>query len=179
MSGLQRTLSAAEAELTRHKCICGAELKVKPVSMPDDTSRAVVPEHDTGVAPAPAKRASKAKVKEEPKEYVEYTAKDALAEAGGYSIYVDCVNARISLQPFSDYVGALAADVAANFNLPDVRLAPSDSALGFGRWKGALAAAARDNPPVGAYYARSGDELGDAVWQALELGAKEFVRGVR
>lgn len=69
-----------------------------------------------------------------------------------------------------------AADkLAADNKLADLRLAPGEHALGFGRWRGALAAKVRELNPSGICVIRSGD-LTDAVIEVLSADADMVIR---
>jgi hypothetical protein len=76
------------------------------------------------------------------------------------------------------YVADLAAKAASAAGVPDVRMAPKDSPLAFGGWKGALAAAARQNPPKGICHVAPGD-LADAVIEGLAPLASMTIRHTR
>ncbi len=79
------------------------------------------------------------------------------------------------------YVAMLAQKIAEACNAPDIR-ASDDKRLGFGKWKGALAAAARQNPPRGIFQISTADsDFASVVVEALSpLCAPGFpVRGTR
>lgn len=76
------------------------------------------------------------------------------------------------------YVHDLATKAANAAGVPDVRMASKDSPLAFGGWKGALAAAARQNPPKGICHVARG-ELADAVIEGLAPIASMVVRPSR
>lgn len=90
-------------------------------------------------------------------------------------LYVNCTP-RSAVQDLSIYVAELAGKLALVAGCSDVRMADGQSPLGFGKWKGALAAAARENPPKGPCTIFSGD-LTDPVIEALSAIAIEVVRG--
>ncbi len=73
----------------------------------------------------------------------------------------------------SPFVLDLAQKVAAKHGLADVRLAPQEHALAFGRWKAIIAGAALAECPTGICAIRSG-ELSDPVIEALS-GVADFV----
>lgn len=90
-------------------------------------------------------------------------------------LYVNCFPRRPA-QDLSAYISDLCAKLALSAGLSDVRLADGQNPLGFGKWRGALAAAARENPPKGSCVIVSGD-LADPVIEALSAIAVEVVRG--
>jgi hypothetical protein len=73
------------------------------------------------------------------------------------------------------YVAEIAAKLGESVPMRDVRLAPKDSPLAFGGWKGAIAQAVRQNPPSGLCYIARG-ELADAAIEALIPLASIVVR---
>ena len=79
------------------------------------------------------------------------------------------------------YVDALAERLRVGYGqgAVDIRCAPDGSPLAFGKWKGALAALAREAPPCGVYVVfTEGREIHAVVADAL--ASKAFVvRGVR
>ena len=72
----------------------------------------------------------------------------------------------------------------ATSGIRDIRCAPKDGPLGFGGWKGAIAAVVRDSPPPpGVYYLDTRGDFADVfadalVSHALRVGAV-CVRGTR
>lgn len=105
-----------------------------------------------------------------------------IAEASASrQLFVDCiVKGRITVD-LSAYVEKMCADLAAKFGAADIRCAPSDSPLSFGKWKGALAAAIRENPPENGTYVLHGvreSEIRLVVCETLEPLCTVFVRGV-
>lgn len=73
------------------------------------------------------------------------------------------------------YIAETAAKLASAFpGTVDIRCADAQGPLGFGKWKGALAALVRDQPPApGGYVVFSGTELADVVIEALSPIAAE------
>lgn len=71
----------------------------------------------------------------------------------------------------TQYVADLASKVAAMFQVPDVRLGEGNGPLGFGKWKAALALAAKENPPKGLCFIQR-SELSDPIIEALRPIAK-------
>lgn len=101
----------------------------------------------------------------------------------GLIVYVDAFpNAAAS--SLNGYVAMMAEKVRAAANPPpmDLRCAPQDSPLGYGKWKGVLTAAVRaEPPPPGAYtLITSGSELALVVAEALEplCAPGDFIRGI-
>jgi len=98
-------------------------------------------------------------------------------------LFVDCVP-NLPTAPLSDYVAKVAAQVSEAGGVEDLRFAGSESALGFGRWKGAFAMAIRNAPPAPGTYAALGiahSELLQLAIEALEpmCGPGDFVRAAR
>ncbi len=70
--------------------------------------------------------------------------------------------------PLEDYYRPLCDDLATEAEAADIRCAGNDTALGYGRWKGALAALVRALPPApGIYLAHSNDEIAQEVINTL------------
>lgn len=76
------------------------------------------------------------------------------------------------------YVNEIAGKVAAAAGAKDPRLAGNDTALGYGKWRGFMSEAAKQNPPKGLCYVSRG-ELADAVIEGLASVASIVVRPVR
>jgi hypothetical protein len=103
-------------------------------------------------------------------------------------IYVDCVPNQ-SYESLWTLVDQWCQGMARHFNVPDIRQAPQDSPIGFGKWKAALEAMIRDGArdgaiPVGAYVLDTrGSEIAEVVAVALRLACDEigalYVRGSR
>lgn len=98
-------------------------------------------------------------------------------------LFVDCVP-NMPAVSLSDYVAKVAAQVSEAGGVEDLRFAGAESALGFGRWKGALAMAIRNAPPSPGVYAALGlahSELLQLAVEALEpmCGPGDFVRAAR
>lgn len=102
-------------------------------------------------------------------------------------LYVDCAVDGLDVESLVPYVDDLCEKLCKQFHAMDVRCAPnqlpdgSDSPLGFGRWKGALAAAARAFPPSPGAYSLplEGSEPRQVVAEALRGKCAVYVRGVR
>jgi len=95
-------------------------------------------------------------------------------------LYVDC-HVSFPTTDLEVYVAKLAEALCKTYNVADVRIAPADSVLGYGKWKGVMAAAAATSLPKGAcslnFVGQS--ELKQVVIEALRPHAEVFVRGVR
>lgn len=108
----------------------------------------------------------------------------SLASPGGIALFVNCVPS-VSATDMSGMIDAWCAALAAKCPnadgspLADLRFAGEGSQLGFGRWKGALAALVRETTvPPGAYYLDTrGDERAEVVATALKPRAALHVRG--
>ncbi|WP_246137347.1 PD-(D/E)XK nuclease family protein [Myxococcus llanfairpwllgwyngyllgogerychwyrndrobwllllantysiliogogogochensis] len=106
-------------------------------------------------------------------------------DLGVQALFIDCIpTAWGVLQPESltQYVDTMARRVSQAAGVDDLRFAGSDSSLGFGKWKGALAMAVRDDPPPPGVYLALGlahSELMQVVVEALEPSFGVVVRGVR
>ncbi|MFP2897305.1 hypothetical protein [Corallococcus sp. 4LFB] len=78
----------------------------------------------------------------------------------------------------------MVAKIEQECGVVDIRVAPNDSPLAYGKWKGVLAATIRAEPPEPGTYAAlgvAGSELMQVAVEALEplCGTGHFVRGVR
>ncbi|WP_140876281.1 PD-(D/E)XK nuclease family protein [Myxococcus xanthus] len=97
-------------------------------------------------------------------------------------LFVDCIpTAFDGPQPESltSYVDTMHRKVAEAGGVDDVRFAGSDSALGFGKWRGALAMAARAELPAPGSYVALGvaqSELMQVIVEALEPAFDVVVR---
>nr|WP_253906039.1 PD-(D/E)XK nuclease family protein [Corallococcus exiguus] len=99
------------------------------------------------------------------------------------SLFVDCVP-NCPVEPLAGYVGRMVAKIEQECGVVDIRVAPNDSPLAYGKWKGVLAATIRAEPPESGTYAAlgvAGSELMQVTVEALEplCGTGHFVRGVR
>lgn len=100
---------------------------------------------------------------------------DAETDATEPEIYVNCLP-RDAAQDLAPYVATLCKAITdafnprvdGNANTGDLRTASNESPIGFGKWKGALAALARENlPPPGVYYLWTDSEPAIEVASAL------------
>lgn len=70
------------------------------------------------------------------------------------SIFVNTMPS-LAFEDIRPYVDQLCASLCATYGAADIRCAPKEGPLSFGKWQGALAAFARQNPPpAGIYLAR-------------------------
>lgn len=99
------------------------------------------------------------------------------------NIFVNAIpsDAFESLHP---YIDELCAALCAEYSAADVRCAPKEGPLGYGKWPGAVAALARQNPPgAGNWYVNTkGNDIAAVVADALRGKAIEsgglYVEGV-
>lgn len=130
--------------------------------------------------PPPASEPAK-KPRGRPRKGVEAIANGSAqaATTGGISGLILVVNSSVFADQVTDlsgYVADLAASVAAAAGAPDVRFADPKGPLGYGGWRGAMAAAALKSPPSGVCAISSGD-LADPVIEALAPLAEVLIRG--
>lgn len=84
------------------------------------------------------------------------------------NLYINCAPVGKVTQSLDVYAAALASELAKAARVPDIRLGDNNGPLGFGRWRGALAARVRENPPApGNYVAIGSGEITAAVLEAL------------
>lgn len=89
----------------------------------------------------------------------------------GLRLFVDVTPKRIpSLEDLDMYLMGKCQEIAAHFNIEDIRIAVGDSPLAFGRWKGFLIAAIRNEPPPPGDYLITGGtmEVKQCLIEALE-----------
>ena len=96
------------------------------------------------------------------------------------SVFIDAI-ASTPTTSLDAYVDGLCTALCTQFGAADIRCAPGDGPLSFGKWKGALAAAVREAPPApGAYTLDTrGREIAEVVAEALRSVATLYVRGIR
>nr|BDT33751.1 PD-(D/E)XK nuclease family protein [Myxococcus sp. MH1] len=100
-------------------------------------------------------------------------------------LFVDCLPTTFDGPPpmaLTAYVDRMHRKVAEAGGVDDVRFAGSDSSLGFGKWRGALAMAVRAEPPCPGHYFALGlahSELMQVIVEALEPSFDVVVRGTR
>lgn len=168
----------------KYACACGEALKVKPQKLPDGKYYALVPKHGQAPAastPAPTPPPSANTGDLDPQRVYDALSagKGAIAPISGLLLYLDSIEDGVVAERLEPYAGRLARQLEAEYSAADLRCAPEQSPLSFGKWKGALAALARANPPAGAYLCSSTDEVAYEVFKALAPSAARVVRGVR
>jgi hypothetical protein len=110
-----------------------------------------------------------------------YDAGRGVTPSNGISLFVDTVVERGARpQPLEDYYLPKVRELEEQHGAADLRCADPSSALGYGKWKGALAAFVRATPPApGVYFARSSNEIEAVVIEALAPMCETVARGVR
>lgn len=141
-----------------------AEVSVLP---PDAAPRDVAPEVKLAppqeTAPAPEPKKSKAK-KEEPVKIPTI-------------LFIDCQPVSRGFINGQQIALEVAASLAAGLKLPDIRLAPPDSPIGYGKWKPALVLALKENMHEGNIVVYSGSDYAEALIEAYTPTASMVVRG--
>ncbi len=98
--------------------------------------------------------------------------------AAGILLFVNCVPSISECQGLEGYIEDITSRISSNCNVADIR-ASEHEALKFGKWKGLVAAAVRNKPPLpGAYRILGRSELYDIVIEALAPMCMLLVRGV-
>lgn len=207
IGGTQVNLDADVLVSKKFLCSCGAAaLKIKPAKLGDGKYYGLVPKHDV-----PGEKPIKVTVVEEDgsrrpakTEAAVEAVPPASANTGDLSpdkvyaealkqfgsgtpairrvdLYLDALENGVAFKRLENYADELARSLADQYKAADVRCAPEGSPLSFGKWKGALAAVARAQPPEpGAYLCSSSSEVGLVVFQALEtMGLGRVVHGVK
>lgn len=98
-------------------------------------------------------------------------------------VFVDCVP-NVEYKSLHDYIDVILSDLVERHckdGIRDVRCASNDSPLAFGKWRGVLAHAIRENPPArGSYILDTrGSEIAEVAADALRSVATVYVRGLR
>ena len=100
----------------------------------------------------------------------------------GICLYADVVIEGLETSPLEPYIEQICAALAQEYNAADLRCAPSDGALSYGKWRGALAACVRVKPPEPGVYSLmhvAESEFKQVVLEALRPVCSVLVRGVR
>lgn len=109
--------------------------------------------------------------KQQPKKPEGLESMVALREYSNLEIYADVVGQCVQGAHLLDaYIRSKCEELAAAEGAADIRCAPDGSALAFGKWKGALAALVKENPPAPALYVTYGvreSEVKQVVLEAL------------
>jgi CRISPR/Cas system-associated exonuclease Cas4 (RecB family) len=149
----------------------GGAIVVKPKRGRPPKAKADAPASPPTAAPAPAEVV------------VNTTPGVIMLDMTALDLYVDVIvdgsksPATRSLEP---YIVQRCEEVARNFDAADIRCGTKDSPLGYGGWKGVLAAVVRARPPEpGAYTVTDvrESEIRQVVVEALRPLASTFVRG--
>lgn len=95
-------------------------------------------------------------------------------------LYVDCSVSGIYAQSLDGYITEKCRALETKFGAADLRCAPMDSPLAYNKWKGALAALVRNEPPPVDKYTLDDvreSEIKQVVVEALRPLCGVFVRG--
>lgn len=194
VAGSERELTIDEVAEKKMRCPgCGEELKVKkPTKRTDGKYVATVPEHKTKPAERPQVVEQPHTIRDEHgvrDEVVVVTDKPEAEVKEAEVIvtkslptsaifYLDCAPDDGSLRTLTSYLAPLCRVLEEQCKAADLRCAPADSELGFGKWKGALAAVVRANPPPpGEYTVDSDDEVEMVAFHALKGTQARIIRG--
>lgn len=99
--------------------------------------------------------------------------------SGMLTLYVDCITHGVDTESLETYIADHTAKLAKEVGVMDIRFA-SEGPLGFGKWKGALAALVREMPPFpGAYHLHDvrESEVKQVIVETLRPLCMVFVRG--
>lgn len=99
--------------------------------------------------------------------------------AEGFALYVNCpILEGFDAEPLEDYALPLVRAIEEESKVGDLRTAPNESVLAFGKWRGVLDYVVRTHPPKsGAYYVCAPGEVLQVVVDALWPLAAVRVRG--
>lgn len=95
-------------------------------------------------------------------------------------LYVDCSVTGVYTSPLDGYITGKCRELEQRFGAADLRCAPMDSPLAYNKWKGALAALVRNEPPPVYRYTLDDvreSEIKQVVVEALKPMCGVFVRG--
>jgi hypothetical protein len=168
-----------------------------PALLPPDAPASAPPATDSDrstmswvspVPEAPKKRGRKPKEVSSPAEAAVSPPSSALVAPtptpntpfAGLVLFVDCIPS-MAYQTLDAYVDRLCEVLCTECKAADIRCAPADGPLGFGKWKGAIAALAKESPPEAGVYVLDtrGREIAEVVADALRGKCSAFVRGIR
>lgn len=111
----------------------------------------------------------------------ETTEAPVVAEAGGIRLFINAIPSG-PFEMLDGYVGELTNALQEAHKVSDIRFPPdANHALGFNRWRGALAEMVKKAPPEAGSYVilTRGSELNEVVAETLALlGSGSVVRGV-
>lgn len=101
------------------------------------------------------------------------------AAGHGLRMYINAIPVGLAYTDLSKFLDPLCKDLCDEFKAADIRCAPEDSPLGFGKWKGALAEYVRSQPPTGDYVAFTREsEIVQIAVEALVPLCDLVIRGV-
>ncbi len=192
VGGTQRKMDIDAVASKKFACVCGETVKVSPKKLGDGEYYALVPKHGEVEEPKAVEKiidgfagaiVDAVKDAVAPKTYTPIFngAKTAEAKAAtpGLTLYLDSIEDGVVATRLEAYAERLAVTLAEEFKATDIRCAPGDSALAFGKYKGALATLVRAEPPApGAYLVSSSSEFGMIAFDALAPKAR-CVRGIK
>lgn len=100
---------------------------------------------------------------------------------GELVLFIDVLVLGMELNSLDDYIDHICSTLEKHYGAVDLRCAPKDSALAFGQWKGALAAAVKQAPPVGHFSVNfvTDSEIKQVVVDTLAPLCSMYIRGVR
>lgn len=108
---------------------------------------------------------------------------EASEEQDGLVLLVDVIGRGMgAVQDLDAYIAKICDSLCAAFQAIDIRCAPDNSPLGFGKWRGALSAAIKDNPPERGVYKINyvaDSEIRQVAVEALAPMCATYIRGVR
>ena len=84
------------------------------------------------------------------------------------------------VKPLEPYIDGWVAELSEKFGLSDIRMAPQDSPLAYGKWKAALSLLVKDDPPPKAVYTVSRvreSDIKQTVVEALRPICDILIRG--
>lgn len=138
----------------------------------------------SNVEPAPKKKGGRPRKNPEGTAPVATTTIENDSTDDGFVFYVDAIP-NVAAESLTGYIAAVCAALAKQYQAADIRCAPADGPLGYGKWKGALAAYVRECPPaIGTYFLDArGSEINECVAEGLrdlaDATGGTFVRGIR
>jgi hypothetical protein len=199
--GTEQKLTPKEATARKTKCAtCGVDYKIKDEEFNADCTAIKLRNHNMpkvetpAPMPAPVTQTAVAQqpapqtVVERPlfsSTIVEVPAQQSknaslIQAQTGIAILVDCLKERGPRPtPLEDYWRPMVTELERQAGGCDLRCAPNDTPVGYGKWRGLLATWVRENPPgPGVYFARGGNDFDSIVVDALSSVA-DVTRGVR
>lgn len=101
---------------------------------------------------------------------------------GGIALFVDVRTDGVALNDLEAYCAQCVSQLQQHFQIDDLRGAPQDHPLAFGRWRPALAALVKAQPPPPGCYALNyvgESEYRQVIVETLRPQCNAFVRGTR